>query len=105
MTLAEDKYKQLLKISNPDEANKNAKKYYKNDIYISTRKNKKYMILNPKNNKWIHFGSFSPPMEDFLYHKNEERRRKYLKRAMNIKGDWKNNEYSPNMLSIIILWN
>ena len=42
--------------------------------------------------------------EDFTKHKNEERRQDYLSRATKIKGNWKNNKYSPNNLAINILW-
>lgn len=34
----------------------------------------------------------------------DNRRRLYLKRAMNIKGNWKRNPVSPNNLAIRILW-
>ncbi len=38
-------------------------------------------------------------------HKDDSRRRRYLQRATKIKGNWKDNKYSPNNLSIIhILW-
>jgi hypothetical protein len=32
-------------------------------------------------------------------------RTKYLKRALKIKGNWINNQYSPNYLSMLLLWN
>jgi hypothetical protein len=73
-------------------------------LYLSTRKDKKYMITNPKTNKLIHFGSFNPPMEDYTYHKNEDRRENYLKRARAIKGNWKDDKWSANNLSIHLLW-
>jgi len=34
----------------------------------------------------------------------KKRRKLYLKRASKIKGDWKENEYSPNNLAMKILW-
>ena len=55
-----------------------------------------------KNNKWINFGQLG--YEDFTKHKDNERRDRYLKRATHIKGNWKNDKYSPNNLSIHILW-
>jgi hypothetical protein len=70
-------------------------------LYPSTSKNKKYMIKNPSG-KWIHFGLF--PYEDFNKHKDEERRNRYLLRAENMRGNWRDNPYSPNNLSIHILW-
>jgi hypothetical protein len=33
-----------------------------------------------------------------------EHRIRYLKRALSIKGKWINNPYSPNFLSILLLW-
>jgi len=97
---------ELKKYSNPLKVFQNAIKYFGNDVLIniSSRKDKKYMIYNPNKNKWVHFGSFSPPMEDFTKHKNLKRRENYLKRSENIKGDWKDDLYSPNELSRILLW-
>lgn len=95
----------LYEYSNPRKAQKNATERYGATIYKSTRLTKKYMILNPETNKYIHFGSLKPAYEDYLKHNDDTRRYKYLKRAMNIKGEWKSNRYSPNTLSILILWN
>ncbi len=82
---------------------KNAKSYLGNDVIIlpSTRKNKKFMIMNP-NNKEVRFED--KRYEDFTQHKNKDRQQNYLKRSSNIKGNWKNNKYSPNNLSMNILW-
>ena len=102
-----DKLEQLLKISNPKEVIKNAQKYFNNPdikVYLSNSKNKKYSIYDPINKKLVHFGQFYPPMEDFTFHNDPQRRERYLKRAMNIKGNWKSNPYSPNNLSINLLW-
>ena len=101
-----EKYKELLKISDPKKVLKNAKKLFGPDVYIdvSTRKNKKYMIFDDVNNKFVHFGQFEPPMEDFTKHKNKQRRSLHLARATKIKGNWKNNPYSANNLSINLLW-
>jgi hypothetical protein len=102
-----DKKLELLKYSDVNKAQKNAFKYLGKDaiLYISPRKNKKYRIYNPNENKWVDFGSMNPPMEDYTKHKDKARRERYLKRALNIKGNWKDNKYSPNQLSINILWN
>ena len=59
------------------------------------------MVLNP-DNKYIHFGDNR--YEDFTQHKDKDRQQKYLNRSSKIKGNWKNNKYSPNNLSINILW-
>jgi hypothetical protein len=89
--------------SNPTEVQRKAMKYLgKNTlVYLSTRKNKKYMVKSP-DNKLIHFGQMG--YEDFTKHKDKERRDSYLKRATKIKGNWKDNKYSPNNLAINLLW-
>jgi hypothetical protein len=98
-----DKYKELIKVSNPNDVLEKLKKIYGNDtLYISENKYKKYKILNPYTDKFIHFGDLR--YEDFTYHQDENRRLRYLKRATNIKGDWIHNKYSPNNLSINLLW-
>lgn len=91
-------------VSDPELAQKKAQKYLgKNtQILLSTRKYKKYMILNPETNKYVHFGDMR--YEDFLKHKDKTRRNAYLRRASNINGPWKDDKYSPNNLSINILW-
>jgi hypothetical protein len=49
---------EINKVSNPDKVKVNLEKYYGKDveIYLSTRKGKKYMIVSPDGKK-IHFGS------------------------------------------------
>jgi hypothetical protein len=98
-----DKQREIVKYSNPQIVKKNLIKYFNSNIplYLSSRKDKKYMIQDP-NGKWIHFGQMQ--MFDFTKHQDEERRQRYLKRATNIKGNWKDNKYSPNNLSIWGLW-
>ena len=91
----------IWEFSNPITAQKNATKFYKQDIYRSTKKDKKYMIKNA-DGKLIHFGAMN--YQDFTKTGNQKRRENYLKRASNIKGDWKNNPFSPNALSMRILW-
>lgn len=82
----------------------NAKDYLGTDVEIkpSTRKYKKYMVLKP-DGKWSHFGDNR--YNDFTQHRNRERQKNYLSRATKIKGNWKSDKYSPNNLSINILWN
>ena len=89
--------------SDPDEVLKKAKQYLGDavEIHFSSRKGKKYMVRNP-DGKWIHFGALG--YEDFTKHKDEKRRDNYLKRATKIRGNWKDTKYSPNNLSINILW-
>ena len=94
----------ILDVSNPEIVLKNARKYLGRNVEIglSTRKDKKYAVYNPHTNKWIHFGNIN--YEDFTKHQDEERRNNYLKRSSGIKGDWKDDKYSPNNLSRNILW-
>jgi hypothetical protein len=101
-----NRFNQLLTVSNPTLVKKNLKKYFPTDtpeLFISNRKNKKYMILNPDTNKFVHFGSLI--FEDLTKHQNKERQKAYIIRASNIKGDWKSDKYSPNNLSLYLLWN
>jgi hypothetical protein len=94
---------ELYLYSNPIEAQKKAYKYLNNNaiLYKSLNKNKKYSIISP-DGKIINFGQLG--YEDFLKHKDIIRRNNYLLRTENIKGNWKNNLYSPNNLSRNILW-
>lgn len=97
----ESKYQELLNYSNPETVLKLAQKYYGDDVYItvSTRKDKKYMLLNPNTNKFIHFGLL--PYEDYTYHKNLLRRNNFKNRNKK----WANAEkYSPAYASYYLLW-
>ena len=87
--------------SNPKAVLKKAKQILGNDVEIdySTRKDKKYMVLNPHTNKWVHFGSYG--MEDYTKHKDKKRREKFLTRN----HKWADaDEYTPAYLSYYILW-
>jgi hypothetical protein len=100
------KYNQLISVSNPELVYNNLQKYLRNatDLYISNRKNKKYMILNPYTNKMVHFGDIR--YEDLTRHFDPIRRNSYLRRATNIRGTtWKDDPYSSNNLAIWTLWN
>jgi hypothetical protein len=93
--------KELLKISDPKIVYKKFvelgyDKY--TNIYVSTWKDKKYMVIHPITNKMIHFGS---TMEDYTYHKDEKRRQSFLKR--NAKWE-KSDKFSPGFLSYNLLW-
>ena len=59
---------------------------YKKTVEQSTRKNKKYMIMNDDHN-FIHFGDLR--YEDFTKHQDFKRLNNYLSRATKIKGNWK----------------
>jgi len=95
-----EKLNQLKEVSNIKTVKKRAKEIYNADVYPSTRKGKKYMIWDGL--KWIHFGSIL--YSDWTKHGDPVRRESYLKRASKIKGNWKENPYSPNFLAINLLW-
>lgn len=90
--------------SDPEKVFEKAKEYLGDDVVISisTRKDKKYMVFNPNTQKWVHFGQIN--YEDYTKHNDDKRRQRYLKRSTNIKGNWKDDKYSPNNLSINLLW-
>ena len=90
--------------SNPKQVMKNAKKYLGKDVVLelSNKKDKKYMVYNPNTKKWVYFGQIG--YEDFTKHKDPKRRENYLKRTANMKGNWKDDKYSPNNLSRNLLW-
>jgi len=93
----------ILNYSDPNEVYRKLQVYYPGThLYFSTKPNKKYMIQHPVTGRFIHFGDAS--YADFTKHKDEKRRRAYLQRATAIKGNWKYDDYSPNWLSIRLLW-
>lgn len=98
-----NKEKEILKWSNPLRVVDMARQYFGEEvpIYLSSKKEKKYMIQDP-NGRWVHFGQMGA--EDFTKHQDRARRQRYLARATNIRGQWKDNPYSPNNLSINLLW-
>lgn len=98
----DDKYEELLEYSNPEKVGRNLQRYLPGSkLYISTRKNKKYMVKKP-DGTWSHFGQMK--FQDYTKHKDDIRRINYLQRATNIHGNWKNDIYSPNNMSIHLLW-
>ena len=104
MNNSETRFKQLMSVSDPSIVKLNLKKYLGStyDLYISDKLNKKYCIFDISTNQFIHFGDLR--YQDFSKHHDIERRERYLKRALNMKGDWKNNKKSPNNLAINLLW-
>jgi hypothetical protein len=96
--------KTLKKYSNPVIAQKMAFKYLGKTarLYPSNHPEKKYKIFDPNNEKWIYFGQIG--YEDYTKHHNTKRRKNYLTRTKNMRGEWKNNKYSANNLSRNILW-
>ena len=81
-----------------------AKQYLGNNVSIklSNKPVKKYMVLNPHTNKWVYFGQMG--YEDFTKHQDLNRRKNYLRRTENMRGNWRDNKYSANNLSRNILW-
>jgi hypothetical protein len=104
MEVKETKLDMLKSITNFDVAQEKAEAYLgKNTmLFTSPKKDKKYRIYNPIKDKWVDFGSSQ--YEDFTKHQDPIRRERYLQRATNIKGKWREDPYSPNNLSIHILW-
>ena len=84
---------------------KKAQKLGAESLDYSTRKNNKYMVTLPEGKK-VHFGS--PKYPDYLFHKDEERRDRYLSRATKIKnrqGELTHQiKESPNFWSSKLLW-
>ena len=89
-------------VSDIKKVNKLSRMIYRKTVEPSTRKNKKYMIMND-DHKYIHFGDLR--YEDATVHNDPVRISRYLKRATKIKGDCKKEKYSPNNLAINLLWN
>ncbi len=96
--------KGIASYSNPKIAKKNAVKYLGKNVVFkpSTKKDKKFMVLNPDTNKFIHFGQLG--FEDFTKHQDTKRQTSYLNRTGNMRGDWKDDKYSANNLAREILW-
>ena len=84
---------------------RNAKKLGAESLDYSTRKINKYMATL-KSGKRVHFGSSK--YEDYLTHKDKDRRDKYLARATKIKNKQGELTYnipeSANFWSVHLLW-
>lgn len=82
-----------------------AKELGAKSLEYSKRKNSKYVVTLSSGKK-IHFGS--PLYQDFLTHRNTDRRKNYLKRATKIrnkKGEFTHtNPESPNFWAVNLLW-
>ncbi len=66
------------------------------EIYLSSRKNKKYMVFNGY--KMIHFGDIR--YQDYTKHQDEKRRERYFKRF----HKFESGVYTPFYLSLTLLW-
>ena len=86
---------------------KKAKRLGAKYLDYSKRKDKKY-IVTLESRKKIHFGNSK--LEDYLILKDNERRENYLRRAKDIKNNYKQGELtfqnpqSANYWSINLLW-
>lgn len=96
--------KRIYLYSSPRKAQRMAYKYLGKTakLYPASNPAKKYMIYDPKNNKWVNFGQIG--YEDYTKHRDKTRRKNYLTRTKGMLGDWKNNKYSANNLSRHVLW-
>jgi len=97
----ENKLTRLKQYSDPQQVILNIKTYLGDDIklFISNRKDKKYMIQHPETNKWIHFGAMN--YMDFTRHQDKKRQNNFKNRN----AKWKNApKYSPAYLSYWLLW-
>lgn len=92
----------IWEFSDPKEVASRARRFYRLNVYRSTKPSKKYMIYDNVNKKWVHFGQMY--YEDYTRHKDEDRRHNYLVRSNGIKGNWRENLFSPNSLSRLLLW-
>ena len=87
-------------VSNPEVVLKQLEKYYgdKVDLYLSTSKNKKYMVFNEQGKK-IHFGDLR--YVDYTKTKNKLKRDSFRNRNKK----WKDaDKYTPAHLSYYLLW-
>ena len=87
--------------SNPNKVQRNAFKILGSTarIAFSPRKNKKYVIINPETNKYVHFGAMD--YVDYTKHLDKKRLEKF--RSRNHK--WSEAEpYTPAFLSYYLLW-
>ena len=84
---------------------RNAKKLGAESLDYSPRKNNKYMATLSSGKK-VHFGSSKYP--DYLIHKDNERKERYLARAKKIKNKQGELTYtnpeSSNFWSVNLLW-
>jgi hypothetical protein len=92
----------ICEVSNPAIVLKELKKYYDDgvDLYLSTSKNKKYMVFD-EDGKKIHFGDLR--FSDWTKHKDKQKRNNFRNRNRNRR--WKDaDKYTPSHLSYYLLW-
>ncbi len=99
--MEDNKLIKLKEYSDPQKVIQNIKTYLGNDIklFISSHKDKKYMIQHPQTNKFIHFGAMN--MTDFTRHQDKKRQENFKKRN----AKWsQQDQYTPGWLSYHLLW-
>ena len=91
------KAQEIKKWSNPPTVFKLAKRYLGKTakIQLSPKKEKKYMVTTPKG-RHVHFGQMG--YEDYTKHRNKTRRKNYLTRTANMRGEWKKDKYLYQMI-------
>lgn len=91
---------EISKFSDPARVQQLAHQYLGNGVkvYLSSRKDKKYMVFNPSGAK-VHFGQMG--FQDFTKHRNNQKRDLFRKRN----AKWANApKWSPAWLSYWLLW-
>jgi hypothetical protein len=99
--MEDNKLIKLKEYSDPQKVIQNIKTYLGNDIklFISSHKDKKYMLQHPETNKFIHFGAMN--MTDFTRHQDKKRQENFKKRN----AKWsQQDQYTPGWLSYHLLW-
>ena len=93
------KYKEIYRYSNPNIVLDQLHKYYGEiALYLSNRKDKKYMLQDPQGN-WVHFGQWG--YEDYTKHKDDIRRENFRRRN----AKWRDfRKYSAGHLTYYLLW-
>ena len=87
-------------VRNPKLVLKQLKKYYGDDVdlYLSSSKNKKYMVFN-EDGKKVHFGDLR--FSDWTKHKDKQKRNNFRNRNKR----WADADiFTPAHLSYYILW-
>jgi len=90
----------IREVSNPELVLKQLKKYYGDDVdlYLSSSKNKKYMVFD-EDGKKVHFGSIF--FSDYTKHQDKQRRNNFRNRNKRCADA---DKFTPAHLSYYLLW-
>ena len=69
-----------------------------------TKSQSKAKKTQKQNNIYYMYNTKHKSNKNNTKHKNKTRRKNYLTRSRKIRGNWKSDKYSPNNLSIHLLW-